>query len=313
MKASIGFFTHWSWRTRGISGVFNPCQGPSGRLISGFRKWRQSIDPPGYRGNLFAAERIAAQGHPRLLVAGQVENQRTLPALSRDDGGTVQCASLECSLGTLQDQAALVRPGVVTGKTVFIENGPDAFEGGDGFGPGRGRQGSCQQLQHQPWKESCRPCGSRLPQIERKSLIRIPLPYLKQRKKDIHEGARRTTRGHEGVGEGSRGIRQGSGRGKRLPSRALKHPFSGYGMNSPRDSGGLEKTRTVPEKGHQERREWMSSKAHPIVEPVRFPRNRRPQRALGKCSEFPLSLKPGGGGHRIKSSLRERLSEVLFR
>ena len=137
-------------------GRLQPLPGPSRRLISGFRKWRQLIDPPGYRGNLFVAERIAAQGHPRLLVTGQVENQRTLPALSRDDGGPVQGASLECSLGTLQDQTALVRAGVVTGQTVFFENGPDAFEGGDGFGPGRGRQGSCQQLQHQPWKESCR-------------------------------------------------------------------------------------------------------------------------------------------------------------
>ena len=106
----------------GIDGVLHPLvmanlrdlgrlqlrPGPSRRLTSGFRKWRQLIDPPGYRGNLFLAERIAAQGHPRLLAAGQVEHQRTLPALSRDDGGPVQGAPQECGSGALQDQAALV-------------------------------------------------------------------------------------------------------------------------------------------------------------------------------------------------------------
>ena len=42
-------------------------------------------------------------------------------------------------------------------------------------------------------------------------------------KKIIHEGPRRTAKGHEGVGGGSRGIRQGSGRGKSgYPRRAKR-------------------------------------------------------------------------------------------
>ena len=153
--------------------------GPSRRLFTGFRKWPQSIDPPGYRGNLFVAERIAAQGHPRLLVAGQVENQGTLAALSRDDGGPVQGASLECGLRAFQDQAALVRAGVVTSQTVLFQNGPDVFVGGDGFGGSRGRQGSHHQLQNQPWKESCRHAVPGCRGLSGKSLVRMPLPYRK--------------------------------------------------------------------------------------------------------------------------------------
>ncbi len=89
-------------------GRLQPPQRPSPRLIPGFREWLQLIDPPGNQGNFVFTERIAAQGHARLLAAGQVENQWTLPALSRDDGGPVQGAALERRLGTLQNQAALV-------------------------------------------------------------------------------------------------------------------------------------------------------------------------------------------------------------
>ncbi len=74
-------------------------------------------------------------------------------------------------------------------------------------------------------------------------------------KKDIHEGARRTTKGHQGVGEDSRGIRQRSGRGKGFPPRGLKYLLRGQKINPPRDSKGLRKTRQGSVKGHEERHE----------------------------------------------------------
>ena len=86
--------------------------------------------------------------------------------------------------------------------------------------------------------------------------------------KDIHEGPRRTTKGHEGVGENSRGIRQRLGREKRFPPRAIKDLLRGQKMNPGRDSKGLEKTRKGSVKGHEERHEgplrgWRRLKRDP--------------------------------------------------
>ena len=49
----------------------------------------------------------------------------------------------------------------------------------------------------------------------------------RKREKDFHEGPRRTAKGHEGVGEGSRGIRQRSPRGERISTKRQKDIHEG--------------------------------------------------------------------------------------
>ena len=49
----------------------------------------------------------------------------------------------------------------------------------------------------------------------------------KEQKKEIHEGPRRTTKGHEGVGESSGGIRQRLGREKRFSTKGDKGSVKG--------------------------------------------------------------------------------------
>ena len=69
-------------------------------------------------------------------------------------------------------------------------------------------------------------------------------------KKDIHEGPRRFTKGHEGVGGASRGVRQGPRKGSR---KALGYPLRGKKRCLRRKSKGLEKTRKRSVKGHEEK------------------------------------------------------------
>ena len=48
-------------------------------------------------------------------------------------------------------------------------------------------------------------------------------PRRAKRQKHFHEGPRRTAKGHEGVGGGSRGLRQRSPRGERISTKRQKH------------------------------------------------------------------------------------------
>ena len=91
--------------------------------------------------------------------------------------------------------------------------------------------------------------------------------YPQRPKKEIHEGPRRTTKGHEGVGENSRGIRQRLGREKRFPPRAIKDLLRGQKMNPRRDSKGLE-AKGIREEPRRTLR--FSTNAHSKIEPISF-------------------------------------------
>ena len=101
--------------------------------------------------------------------------------------------------------------------------------------------------------------------------------YPQRQKKEIHEGPRRTTKGHEGVGESSRGIRQRMGRGKddihEGPRRTAKgHEGVGEGsrgirQRSPRGKDFHEKAKRNPRRttknGEGPRRGWRRLKRDP--------------------------------------------------
>ena len=56
-------------------------------------------------------------------------------------------------------------------------------------------------------------------------------------KKEIHEGPRRTTKGHQGVGGGSRGVWHGSGRGERIEGKKSYPEGIAQGRSAPRERG----------------------------------------------------------------------------
>ena len=71
---------------------------------------------------------------------------------------------------------------------------------------------------------------------------------VQQGKRVIHEGTRRKTKGHEGVGGESRGIRQRLGRGKRFPGRGKKISTKGHEERR-RATKGLEEAQEGSAKG----------------------------------------------------------------
>ena len=97
---------------------------------------RKLVDPAGDQVDLLRRQRIAADGHLGLALAPQVEQKRTLGALSRNNRRTVLFAALEKRLDRLHDQPALGGCALVTGDAVGLENGLNvSFEAGPLFLP----------------------------------------------------------------------------------------------------------------------------------------------------------------------------------
>ncbi len=116
----------------------------------------------------------------------------------------------------------------------------------------------------------------RRPAVGRSGAMAQVRPCLRQlrvihkgQKKEIHEGARRTTKGHEGVGESSRGIRQRLGGEKKFPPRALKYLLRGQNDESAKGSQGVGKDSKGVHEGPR-RTLRFSRHAHSIIETVSF-------------------------------------------
>ena len=90
-----------------------------------------------------------------------------------------------------------------------------------------------------PPQERGRPARTSPGRVEPRRGKRIyPRRAKRKRQKHIHEGPRRTAKGHEGVGGGSIGICQGSGRGERIDTKGEKEKAKTYPRRATKNSEG---------------------------------------------------------------------------